>query len=90
MIERACAEQGGHYNDKAIGGVGNRVTAAGGGLMVKAGDFVRTFYLDKSGEVPYNISEDESSLDLLIHRYKARLGITFVVFWPHTLTAFTP
>ena len=32
MIERACAEQGGHYNDKAIGGVGNRVAAAGGGL----------------------------------------------------------
>ena len=32
VIERACAEQGGHYNDKAIGGVGNRVAAAGGGL----------------------------------------------------------
>ena len=30
VIERACAEQGRHYNDKAIGGVGNRV---GGGLM---------------------------------------------------------
>ena len=32
VIERACAEQGGHCNDKAIGGVGNRVAAAGGGL----------------------------------------------------------
>ena len=32
VIERACAEQGGHYNDKAIGGVGNRFAAAGGGL----------------------------------------------------------
>ena len=32
VIERAYAEQGGHYNDKAIGGVGNRVAAAGGGL----------------------------------------------------------
>ena len=29
VIERACAEQGGHCNDKLIGGVGNRV---GGGL----------------------------------------------------------
>ena len=34
VIERACAEQGGHYNDKAIGGVGNRVAAAGEGLTV--------------------------------------------------------
>ena len=33
VIERACAEQGGHYNDKAIGEVGNRVAAAGEGLM---------------------------------------------------------
>ena len=32
VIERACAEQGGHYNNKLIGGVGNRVAAAGGGL----------------------------------------------------------
>ena len=32
VFERACAEQGGHYNDKAIGGVSNRVAAAGGGL----------------------------------------------------------
>ena len=32
VIERACAEHGGHYNNKAIGGVGNRVAAAGGGL----------------------------------------------------------
>ena len=32
VIERACAEHGGHCNDKAIGGVGNRVAAAGGGL----------------------------------------------------------
>ena len=30
--ERACVEQGGHYNNKAIGGMGNRVAAAGGGL----------------------------------------------------------
>ena len=36
-IERACAEQGGHYNDKLIGGVGNRVAAAGGGLMAARG-----------------------------------------------------
>ena len=33
VIERACAEQGVHCNDKAIGGVGNRVAAAGGGLV---------------------------------------------------------
>ena len=33
VFERACAEQGGHYNDKAIGGVGNRVAAAGEGLV---------------------------------------------------------
>ena len=33
VIERACAEQGGHYNDKAIGEVGNRVAAAGEGLV---------------------------------------------------------
>ena len=32
VIERACAEQGGHCNDKAIGGVGKPVAAAGGGL----------------------------------------------------------
>ena len=32
VIERACAEQGGHYNDKLIGGAGHRVAAAGGGL----------------------------------------------------------
>jgi len=32
VIERACAEQGGHCNDKLIGGVGNRVAAAGEGL----------------------------------------------------------
>ena len=32
VIESACAEQGGHCNDKLIGGVGNRVAAAGGGL----------------------------------------------------------
>ena len=29
VMERACAEQGGHCNDKLIGGVGNRVAAAG-------------------------------------------------------------
>ena len=32
VIERACVEQSGHYNDKANGAVGNRVAAAGGGL----------------------------------------------------------
>ena len=32
VIERACAEQGGHCNDKAIGGVDKPVAAAGGGL----------------------------------------------------------
>ena len=32
VFERACAEQGGHCNDKAIGGVGKPVAAAGGGL----------------------------------------------------------
>ena len=32
VIESACAEQGGHCNDKLIGGVGNRVAAAGEGL----------------------------------------------------------
>ena len=33
VFERACAEQGVHYNDKAIGGVGNRVAAASVGLI---------------------------------------------------------
>ena len=32
VIERACAEQGGHCNDKASGAVGNRGAAAGEGL----------------------------------------------------------